>query len=167
MDTGSTCDANGIDVAKTTNFALQMRTCDLYTVCGLFRCILDCEVYMKSNLDLEIQNSIPTVNKWLVLVTPEHENNKERTHHNASHQYPANPSPYDGRVWALSGGSSAALETDNVICSTASCFSTTPHWDHFSTGRAFSSKYFHDYLSTDMCAQRPHAFCGVPVARTP
>ena len=99
MDTGSTCDANGIDVAKTTNFALQLRTCDLYAVCGLFRCILDCEVYMKSNLDLEIQNSIPTVNKWLVLVTAEHENNKERTHHNASHQYPANPSPYGCRVY--------------------------------------------------------------------
>jgi len=108
---------------------------------------------MKSNLDLEIQNSIPTVNKWLVLVTAEHENNKERTHHNASHQYPANPSPYGGRVWALSGVSCAALETDNVIRSTASCFSTTPHWNHFSTGRAFSSKYFHDYLSTDICAQ--------------
>jgi hypothetical protein len=118
------------------------------------RCILDCEVYMKSNLDLEIQNSIPIVNKRLVLVTAENENNKERTNHKTSHQYPADPSPYCSRLYALLGVSWVALETDNVIRSTARCFSTTPHWNHFSTGRAFSSKYFHDYPSTDMCAQR-------------
>jgi hypothetical protein len=98
-----------------------------------------------------------------VLVTAEHENNKDHTHHKTSRQYPANQSPYGGRLKVLSGVSCAALETDNVIRSAASCFSTTPHWNHFSTGRAFSRRYFHDYLSTDICVQRPapHAHGGV------
>jgi hypothetical protein len=157
MDTGSTCDASGIDVAKTTNFALQLPTCDLYAVCGLFRCILDCEVYMKSNLDLEIQNSIPTENKRLALVTADYEKNKERTNRKTSQQYPANPSPHGARLSALSGVSCVAPETYNVIRSAASCFSTTPNLNHFSTGRAFSSRYFHDYLSADVSAQRPAA----------
>jgi hypothetical protein len=133
---------------------------------------------MKSNLDSEIEYSIPAVGKRLGLVTAEHENNKERTHHKASRRYPANPSPYSGRLWTLSGSSCAALETDNVIRSTAGCFPTTPHGNHFSTGRAFSSKYFHDHLSIDMCVQRPApqvnasgaiplcgAFCGVWLQR--
>jgi hypothetical protein len=83
------------------------------------------------------------------LVSAEHENYKERTHHKTGQQYPAKPSPYGGRLWVLSGVSCAALETNNVIRSAAGCFSTTPHWNYFSTGRAFSSKDFHDYLSTD------------------
>lgn len=97
-----------------------------------------------------------TVNKCLVLVTTKHENNKKRTNQKSSHQEPANPLPYSGRLWASLGFSCAALRTDNMIRSTASCFSTTPDWNHSSTGRAFSIRYFHDYLSSAWVSQAPN-----------
>ena len=56
-------------------------------------------------------------------------------------------------MYALSGVSFAALETYNVISSAASYISTTPHFNHFSTGQALSNRCFHDYLSADLSAQ--------------
>ena len=92
------------------------------------------EVYVNSNLDLGIQNSIPTENRQLLLVTAKNENNKERTNHKTSHKYPANPVPQGGHFYTISRVFLAALETYNVIRSAASCIATAPHLNHFSAG---------------------------------
>jgi len=84
-------------------------------------------------------------------VAAENEKKKERSNHQTSHKYPANnPSPYGTQLYAFSGVSLAALETYNVISSAASNIFTTPHINHFSTIRALSNRYFHDYLSADV-----------------
>jgi hypothetical protein len=88
----------------------------------------------------------------LALVATEKENNKERANDKASHKYPTNRLPEGGQRYALFGVSFIALETHNVIRPAARCISTTPHLNHFSTGRALSNRYFHDYLSADVCA---------------
>jgi hypothetical protein len=94
------------------------------------------------------------VSEGLALDAAENENNKDHANNKTGHNHPANPSPKGGHLYALPGVSFAALETYNVIRSAASCISTAPHINRFSTVQALSNRCFHDTLPADESAQR-------------